>query len=340
MKSVEEQLANFVEDLEQSIQYQVKSNIFCKNVLLCGMGGSGFSGMFVSDYCFEDSKIPIKTNGNPYLPKWVSDDTLLVISSYSGNTVEVLQMFLDGIEKGCRIITMCSGGKLKKLADEYEVECILLPEDMQPRHAIGFMIGYTLAIMDKVGAVNDLEDVRGCIVGLKAYRDSLSDYKSDNEAKRIVKMIEGCVPMICIDPSLISIGFRWKTQINENSKRVAFKHVTKDSIVRIVDAWGDSHRREFALVSMLGYDDGFVDSNRMIIVKDGCIDNSIPFMGCFIHCDSMVEGMLKYLILGDYMSLYLAKKSEVEPTAVPSITDLKNRMKQMFCRMNISDLFK
>ena len=328
-KSVEEQLAHFVEDLEESMEYEVKSDVSCRNVLLCGMGGSGFSGMFVSDYCFSDSRIPIKTNGNPHLPKWVSKDTLLVVSSYSGNTVEVLQMFLDGIERGCRIIAMCSGGKLKRLADEYGVECILLPENMQPRHAIGFMIGYTLAVLNKVGAIENLKDIRGCIDNLKKYRDTLNDFDSDNEASELVKMFDRCVPVICIDPSLISIGFRWKTQINENSKRVAFKHVTKDSIMGIMDAWGDSNRREFALVSMSGYDDGFINHNSMAMVKDGCDDDSIPFKGCYTHCDSMVEGMFKHLILGDYASLYFAKRRGVEPTAVPSITDLKIRMEKM-----------
>ena len=155
------QLFNFVDDLEASLGFDPGSRYDCDNIILCGVGGSAVSSDFATDCCLVDSVKPIRLIKYPDLPSWASDRTLAVISSYSGNTAETLEMYRQAKSKGCAVVAITSGGALKEEAVRGGDELVMLPEGMHPRHAIGYMIGYTLAVIHAAGGPDLSDAIRG-----------------------------------------------------------------------------------------------------------------------------------------------------------------------------------
>ena len=114
--STSEQLHAFVDDLERTLGTDVGFSLDCDNIILCGMGGSAITSDVVADLCYMTSKVPITVVRSPLLPSWVGRRTLAVISSYSGNTAETIEMYRRAVMKGCTIVVLTSGGVLRTLA--------------------------------------------------------------------------------------------------------------------------------------------------------------------------------------------------------------------------------
>ena len=161
---LKDQLHGFIDDLERSLRFRLDSTIDCDNIILCGVGGSAVSGDFAADCCYSESTKPIILVKYPDLPEWVGSRTLAVISSYSGNTAETLHMHDQAKARGCTIVNVTSGGKLKGIAEESGEMLITLPCDMQPRHAVGYMIGYTLEVIRSAGGPDFTERISKCLM--------------------------------------------------------------------------------------------------------------------------------------------------------------------------------
>ena len=110
------QLHDFVDDLERCLNINFDKKIDCDNIVLCGMGGSAISGNVVADCCLRASNKQIVAIMNTTLPNWISKRTLVVISSYSGNTLETLESYRQVLEIGCKRVVITAGGLLEKLA--------------------------------------------------------------------------------------------------------------------------------------------------------------------------------------------------------------------------------
>ena len=106
--SVKKQLHNFIDDLERCLNYEFDGKIDCDNIVLSGMGGSAISGNVVADYCLERSNKPVVSIMNTSLPNWVNEKTLVIISSYSGNTLETLESYKQALEIGCQKVIITS----------------------------------------------------------------------------------------------------------------------------------------------------------------------------------------------------------------------------------------
>ena len=141
------QLHDFIDDLERCMKYEYKERIDCDNIVLCGMGGSAISGNIVADYCLEKSTTPITVVMNACLPNWVNERTLVIISSYSGNTLETLEAYKQSLPIGCKRVVITCGGILKDVAIKNNDPLILLPDNLHPRHSIGYMIGYIFGVV-------------------------------------------------------------------------------------------------------------------------------------------------------------------------------------------------
>lgn len=326
LASTNEQLHNFIDDLEKCLNYEFECEIECDKIVLCGMGGSAISGNIVADYYLEISKIPIITMMNASLPKWVDDRTLTIVSSYSGNTLETLETYRQSLEIGCKRIVITAGGLLKELANKNNDTLILLPENLHPRHSIGYMIGYILGILRSVNSLEPPNDILESIESLKKYREELED-RENGIAIELARYYIDNIPVICSYNKIQSIIFRWKTQFNENSKYVAFCTTVSDFVYSDLKGWVNGRRPNYSLTVIVDDDnriDDYFHTSKLITYLN---DHNVKYKLVSLDGKTNAENMLRALMLGDYISMYMAQIQNIDPAGVPPISSLKKKLK-------------
>lgn len=322
IQTTEEQLYHFVDDLEKSLSYEMNLGRTYENVIMCGMGGSAISADIVYDLCFADSDIPLKVLKYPVMPKWSDSDTLAICSSYSGNTQETIAAYLQAKSLGCKTVVITSGGNLKRMAEENSDTLVLMPENMHPRHSIGFMIGYTLAAIIAAGGPDIRYRLTECIPSLKKYRDEIKE-KYTGTAWKLAESFVGNLPIMLSDASLKSIALRWKTQINENAKCVAFTNQSQEFNGCATGAWNKCCADNRQLVVLCESKDAEINRDANALEKDGCKYRMLCFDGI-----SVTDNMFRALILGDYISMYMAEIRGINSGTVPPIDRLKVKLRE------------
>ncbi len=321
-----DQLYHFVDNIEASIVYDPGVRFDCDDIILCGVGGSAASGDFAADCCYTESGIPVRLVRYPCLPSWVDSRTLAVVSSYSGNTAETMEMYRQAKARGCTVVAVTSGGAMAREAASNGDLVVGLPSGMHPRHAIGYMIGYTLAIIRAAGGPDFRDRVLGFVPALRRFRDE-SALPEGCLARTLASDYEGRVPVMCTDCSLKSVAFRWKTQINENSKFVAFCD-SMPSFAASADAWSSTERRNYLLTFLIGRDDGMsYGTARRVAVALPLEEAGSPVRIVRLTGGSTLENMFQAIIVGDYMSYYMAENRGVDPSEVRPVARVKEKLR-------------
>ena len=199
-----------------------------------------------------------------------------------------------------------------------------LPEGMHPRHAIGFMIGYTLAILRSAGCPDVSERIRSFIPSLRGFRDTVS--ADDGQARALAGLFRGRVPVVCADSSMASVAFRWKTQINENSKFVAFCESAPLFNAHAMKGWAAAPE-DYILVLLNGTRDSAAtpDLGRAFTSLEGW-KGDIVMVG--LMGESHLENMFRAIILGDYISMYMAEDRGIDPAEVRPVMQMKAKLSE------------
>lgn len=327
--STRDQLFHFTDDLEASLDYDPGETFDCDNIILCGVGGSAVSGDFAADCCFTESVKPIRLSKYPDLPRWVGSRTLAIVSSYSGNTVETMEMYRQAKERGCIVVAVTSGGLLRVAAEGAGDKLVLLPEGMHPRHAIGFMIGYTLAVIHAAGGPDLSGRIKEFIPALKLFRDEVA-LPSGCLARQLAADLAGKVPVICSDSSMRSVAFRWKTQINENSKFVAFCDSVPSFNRGSLVTWCETIRDNYLLILLVGTDDSMCNNTSYLEAAASTLrESEAPVKVIRLGGDSTLENMFRAIILGDYMSIYMAERRGIDAAEVRPVMQMKAKLSNL-----------
>ena len=326
--STSKQLHDFVDDLERCLNFNFDEKIDCDNIVLCGMGGSAISGNVVADCCLRASNKQIVAIMNTTLPNWISKRTLVVISSYSGNTLETLESYRQVLEIGCKRVVITAGGLLEKLARKNGDSLIMLPNNLHPRHSIGYMIGYIFGVIRATGCIGKPDILLDCIDSLRRYRDELEDRKN-GPAMRLARQYLKKIPIICSYDGAQSIYFRWKTQFNENSKYVAFCTTALELYYSDVRWWSEGCKPNYALTVIVDKEGTKYKNVSMEKVLKYLDDNKIEYTKVVLNGDSGADNMFRALMLGDYISMYMAEIQNIDPSEVPPITLLKTKLKPL-----------
>ena len=149
-------IAEFPEQLEAAIQIgntipELSYKATVKNIIITGMGGSGIGAVVVKEFLKEKLSVPLEVNNDYTLPHYVNEHTLVICSSYSGNTEETIAAFHQAKTAGCSIVCITSGGKLQQLAIENDLHFVLLPGSMPPRTCLGYSMVAQLFVLLRSG---------------------------------------------------------------------------------------------------------------------------------------------------------------------------------------------
>ena len=340
VQNIFEVIKNFPSQLEQSIEIGKsiiiknidKSKI--KNIVVTGLGGSAIGGDLVKLYTKDTLPIPLIVNRDYFLPKFVNQNTLVIISSYSGNTEETNSAHEDAIKKGAQVICISTGGRVKELADINNQTMVIVPAGYQPRFALGFMFFAQLYILIKLGLLQEApNDINETIALMKSRGKEYADYSTENNAVRLAENIKGKFAFIYTTPNTEIIGVRWKGQLNENSKAILSAHTLPELNHNEIVAWtkdgGLSDILSSSLVIFLKDKNDFDRiTYRMKITKEifGNLNkNIIEFEGCG---SAYLARMFDLLYLIDWTSLYLAMLNAVDPSEIKNIIHLKEKLSQ------------
>ena len=324
----------FVEDLDYAVSEELTINVSFDRIVICGMGGSAIGGDILADCAFSISNFPITVLRFPELPSWVNDKTLAIVSSYSGNTRETISMYEQAIKKGCTIIVITSGGKLKEMATANKNMVISVKEGLQPRNALGYTMGYMANVIDTVGGPKYKIGIKKLIPVLTKLRNRLSTFDNVNVAKTVAIKIDGSIPVIYSTTGINASAMRWKTQINENSKMMAFNGTITEFNHSEIVGWSEGTTTNMNCVPIVLYEENaskmmkqMTDASIKTLKKSGVDMQVIKIKG-----KSTLERSLRAIMIGDYVSLQLAYFKGVDPAEVKTINSFKQKITQLLTR--------
>ncbi|MDR2866998.1 MAG: bifunctional phosphoglucose/phosphomannose isomerase [Methanomassiliicoccaceae archaeon] len=322
-----EEVDRFVDGLAKAAKTKIRMPEGSNRICVCGMGGSAMSGDIIADAVLTSWDVPIQIIRSIGIPNWVDEKTLVVASSYSGNTKETLMMYDQAKAKGCKIIGITSGGELKDKCLRDGNRLLEVPTNMQPRSSSGYMIGYLANIIESMGGPKIKAELLKLVPTLRRFRGSIWMKNKGSYAKQIAEKIHGTVPAIYAAGPLLSVAVRWKNQINENSKMLAFSGTIPEMNHNEIMGWAEcTHRSK--LIPLFLCEEGASESlismmneSIKILRASGLEPEVVTVWG-----KTELERSLKVVMLGDYVSLFLASLNGVDPMDVGQIASFKQRL--------------
>lgn len=292
------------------------------NVLICGLGGSGIGGTIIAQMVKNQISIPVATNKDYFIPEFVGENTLVVCSSYSGNTEETLQMYEQAKSKNAEIVVVTSGGKFQELADKEGHNFIKIPGGLPPRAAFGLGFPQLFFVLEKYGLIEDsfISQIESTILSIDAEESSIRE-----EAKAIANKLNGKIPVIYSEDTFEGVCVRFRQQINENSKRLAWHATLPEMNHNEIVGW----RRDYSELAVLFFrssGDFYRNQKREEYLKKVISDYNQTVISVNAKGDTLLERALYLVHIGDWISEYFGEINKVDTTEVNVITGLKNML--------------
>ena len=323
-----DQMASFPSQLRSSLQSSPKRDVEADTVLVGGLGGSAMGGDVLAEYMALNSSAPTFVVRDTTLPRWADDRTLVILISYSGNTKETISMYRSARERNCPTVVITSGGSISEMAMRDAIDVVHVPPGFQPRAALGHLLGSAASVVESAGLAPMASDLRSFVPKLDSIMNDLMPTSPEprNTAKQIARRLLGTLPFVYAPRPLRSAATRWQTQINENSKMLCLSGEAPEMDHNQIVGWIDGDRDERNRPVMLLPRNGQCDATSgMRTTIDLLAEHGIDTVIADLDGSSPLESALHGVMLGDFVSYYLAMLREVDPTPVQAITELKAR---------------
>ncbi len=297
-------------------------------VLLSGMGGSAISGDLIKDYLSDELNIPFLVNRNYSLPDFVNENSLVVISSYSGNTEETLSVFHQALKRNCKIIAITSGGNVKQICNEKNLCCIDIPSGFQPRYALGLSFFSLLMLLQEIGLIENQDKVVKQITSL--WKNKGGEYSSENNiAISTALEITGFLPIIySADQITSATGYRFKCQLNENSKVHAFFNALPELNHNEIIGWETFEEKKLLtkIITITDKDCNSQIKKRFEITCELAKQRGVEIINLESKEKIRKVRLFDLIYLCDWISYYLALLGNHDPSEISYINELKKRL--------------
>jgi len=302
-----------------------------RQVVLTGLGGSAIGGDLLKSYAASELKIPLIVNRNYTLPAFVGRDSLVIVSSYSGNTEETIAAHKEAMKRHARILCITSGGATQKLAKAKRQPLITVPSGYPPRAALGFSFFPLLMTFMKFGLItNKMRDIRETIAVLEecAQEYGAPDAGS-NLALQCAAQLQNRIGIVYSSVErLDAVATRWRGQIAENGKSLMFGHVIPEMNHNELVGWKSLRQQMSELQVFLLRDkaDHRRVQIRMDLTKQILSDRTAHITEVWSRGETLLARMFSLIALGDWISYYLAILNGEDPTPVEVIEGLKEEL--------------
>ncbi len=303
-----------------------------KAIVILGIGGSAIAGYLTKSLIERKSKIPVFVYTDYDLPEWVTKDCLVIGNSYSGNTEEPIAAFKEAILRRAKTVSITTGGEFEKLAKTNKFPVYHYDYDTQPRQALGYSWGGILGILNKVALINLTEsEFKNAINVLNEIKKKIDVNVpfSQNQAKQFAETLQGKIVIAMTGGSLGSVAQRFKTQLNENSKTMAFYEILPETCHNFLIGLEHPeiiHQNAFVLILSSKYDHQRIILRRKAIIEIFSKNNILHDELQLDFAKSPLSEMFSFVYFLDYVSYYLAILNEVDPTPIKNINFLKEKL--------------
>ena len=300
-----------------------------RNITVTGMGGSAIGGDLAAALVADELKIPMTVHRDYGVPAYVGRDSLIIASSYSGNTEETLAAFEAAQKRGAKILVLTTGGKIAELGRGAGHPVVTFSYKAQPRAALGYSLSLVLGSLHRLGLVRDLRaDIDAALSDLAKIEERVHEGARTNEAKKMAIELYGRVPFMYGAGVMGVMARRVKGQFNENAKNwsafdvmselnhnavVGFPHppIARDALtVLLLRSDRDNARHKIRF-----------DVTAELLDRAGIEHKTLRFAG-----QSMLSEVLQLTMFTDYVTFYLALLNGADPSEVRSIDYLKDRL--------------
>lgn len=292
------------------------------HVAVLGLGGSAFGGDLVDDTTRATRSVPLQVFRGYNAPAFLGPNSLVILSSYSGNTEETLSAAAQALEKGVQAIAITSGGKLKALAEHRGFPVITLPPGYPPRAAAGFSYVQQLRVLHHYDLIPDFRPALADAIRL------LTGFPDRSAADALAQQLHNRVPILYASDTLASIALRWRQQINENSKQLCWHHIVPEMNHNELVGWQHpTWLFERASVVLLRSQ----HDHPRVGLRYGINAEIFTTAGTAVHevwarGEGLLQQLLYLLHYGDWLSLKLAELNGVAATPVQVIDYLKSEL--------------
>jgi glucose/mannose-6-phosphate isomerase len=306
-----------------------------RHVLISGMGGSAIGADLVAAAVMDNCPVPIIVHRDYGLPAYARGaETLVICSSHSGNTEETLDSFEAALQNGCRVLAVCTGGKLSEKAAGAGVPVWQFEHHGQPRAAVGFSFGLLLGALCRLGLVPDAShEIAGAVSAMKSQQAALvaESPVPENPAKRLAGQLMGRWVTVFGASFMQPVARRWKGQLNEVAKAVAnFEFIPEADHNTLAGVLYPAEVIPPHVMSLFlrAPSDHPRNRLRLNMTRKTYLLEGMNVDSYIARGDSPIAHIWTALHFGDYMAYYLAMAYGVDPTPVTALESLKAALKE------------
>lgn len=310
---------------------QLKMN----NIIYLGMGGSAIAGDVFRGTFFDELKYPLQVVRGYQCPNYCSKKSLVIVSSYSGDTEETIAAAQQAVEYGGNVVAIASGGKVEQMAKKHSWPLIKIPGGFPPRQAFGYSFFPLLYLLNPLleNPVSDdqIKSVLNLVNALiKRNDEQTSGGKS--LAKELAIKVHHRIPIVYTSaPYLESVALRWKNQFQENSKSLAFHNVIPEMNHNEIVGWEMENKcvDNFIVFFLEGLNTHPRVKARIDLTKNIIHEQGAEIVSLYTEGSTRLEQVISLICKGDWVTYYLALLYEKKPAAILNIDFLKTELEKL-----------
>jgi len=287
-------------------------------VLYCGMGGSAISGDILGTIAQSRSRIHWTVNRTSRLPQWVDSKTIVILSSYSGNTQEVESIFKQAVQRKAHFLVVSSGGWLAEEALKRKIPFFRLPQGYPPRFAIGYTTFSLLFLFMRYRWFSSSGKEIGEV--LRVVR-----HFPETEAGKLAKRFFGKNIAIYGGGLMQSVALRWRTQFAENAKTLASCEALPEMFHHEIEGWlfpVFKVKRSVAVFLTDKNEPDWLRKKKKVAMK-AIREHGAEVVEVKARGKGVLARIFSMILLGDWTSCGLAKLNKVDPMSICAIDRVK-----------------
>ncbi len=314
----------------RDLSFQIGRN--ARKLVITGLGGSAIGGDVARCVLCDELRIPLVVNRDYRLPGFVDSECVVIACSYSGNTEETLSAYQEARLAHAAVICITSGGRLAEAAEADGSPIVTIPGGMPPRAAFGYS---SLAILGTIQALGLCSDLSAPIDETCRLMPSLRDQyapavpEAGNPAKQIARSLHGRIVAVYGSSGILDVAAaRWRGQMEENAKNLAFHHVLPEMNHNELVGWSRPGEalRGIGVVFLRDKGDHAQVQRRFELTRQVIQEKAGVVHEIWSQGKSRLARVFSVVYLGDFVSLYLAYLNDADPMPVEVIESFKRKL--------------
>jgi glucose/mannose-6-phosphate isomerase len=295
----------------------------CSNIVFAGMGGSGTLGDIFAAI-LSKTNIHVTVVKGYHLPQTVNANSLIIVTSVSGNTIETISILENAKKIGANILAFSDGGKIEEICLKNNIEYRKIPKYHSPRASFTSFLYSMLKVLKPILPIEE-SDILESIQGLEKISKQINS-KNISMQNPAIKLSEELIgsPIIYFPWGLQAVATRFKNSLQENAKIQAMTEDVIESCHNGVVGW--ERKNDFQPILLQGIDDYITTKERWKILKEYFESKNIKYKEIITENGNILTKIICMIYILDYSSIYFAVKLGVDPSPVDAVNFVKERL--------------